>query len=296
MIKFVTEPIFRPPQENDSIQLHATQGCTYNRCKFCYVFKQSTFQIAPMRQIKQGLLGQVPEKGQDAPVYLSGGNAFALSFDRLQEITLLIREHVPHCPRISLYARIEDIERKSDEELVKLCRLGINHLYPGTESGNDAALAFMDKGIATEQALVQLQRLEQAGITYTASYILGLAGKGKGEVSAHLTAAFFNKLHPERISTTGLTVFPNAPLDAMVQAGDFVEAGEREKVEELLLFLKLLSTQTIVDSRHYLNMVNFVASIPAEQQAIIRDIEEFLQDITDEQILENYRRNTFRFI
>ena len=296
MVKLVTDPIFRPPQEKDAIQLHATQGCSYNRCKFCYVFKRSHFQAAPMRQIKQGLLGQVPLLGTAAPVYLSGGNAFTLPFERLREIALLVREHAPDCPRISMYTRIEDIARKSDDELAELAALGINHLYPGTESGDNEALDAMDKGSTVEEALCQLKRLERAGIAYTASYILGLAGKGRGERSARLTADFFNQLHPERISTTGLTVFEQAPLHQAVEQGAFLEADEREKVEELLLFLRLLTTHTIVDSSHYLNMVNFTARIPEEQAAIIREVEEFLGEISDEQIRENYKRDTFRFI
>ena len=296
MIKFVHEPIFRPPQETESIQLHATQGCTYNRCKFCYVFKNSTYQIAPMRQIKQGLLGQAYEKPADSPVYLSGGNAFSLSFDRLRDIALCIKEHVPGCPRISMYARMEDIDRKTDEELRELQSLGINHLYPGTESGSIDALRIMDKGITPEQSLVQLLRLEKAGIAYTASYILGLAGRGMSSDSATKTADFFNHLHPVRIATTGLTVFPGAPLKEMVESGQFVEADEREKIQELLLFLRKLTVETVLDCRHYLNMVNFVVSLPLEQSAIINDIEQFLSEITDEQIVESYRRSSFKFI
>jgi len=40
-----------------------------------------------------------------------------------------------------------------------------------------------------------------------------------------------------RITTTGLTVFPGTPLYGMVRSGEFTEATEKEKVEDLLFFI-----------------------------------------------------------
>jgi len=296
MIKLVTEPIFRPPQEADSVLLHGTQGCLYNKCHFCNVFKQKDYCIAPMRQIKQGLAGQRKEKPADTPVYLSGGNAFSMEFDRLKDIALLTKNFFPQCPRISMYCRIEDIAAKTDGELAELSALGINHLYPGTENGSEYALRLMNKGTTAAEGIKQLKRLESAGIHYTASYILGMAGAGRGLESAGATAEFFNQLKPERISTTGLTVFPDTPLSQRVRANKFTESDEREKIDELIYFIERLDTPTIVDSKHYLNIVNVVFRIPEEKDRALAEIKDFVNTITDAQINALYKRHSFKFI
>lgn len=77
-----------------------------------------------------------------------------------------------------MHCRITDIARKSFVELRALKEAGLTHLYPGTENGNDEALNLMNKGATVEDSLIQLKRLEEAGLEYTANYIFGLAGRG----------------------------------------------------------------------------------------------------------------------
>ena len=58
---------------------------------------------------------------------------------------------------------------------------------------------------------------------------------------ARSAAALFNRLHPYIIGIVSLTLFPEAPLAADVAAGRFVEAGERERLEELRAFIAALT-------------------------------------------------------
>ncbi|EGW40121.1 radical SAM -containing domain protein [Desulfosporosinus sp. OT] len=80
-------------------------------------------------------------------------NPFVLSFERLKSIAEKIIEHLPHCERISMYARITNIKTKTTEELKVLRSLGINHLYIGIETGHDETLTRIHKGTQTMQAV-----------------------------------------------------------------------------------------------------------------------------------------------
>ena len=51
-----TEPAMRPPQEAQSLLLRATQGCTYNRCRFCYVSRGYPFMAVTPEQLEQEVL------------------------------------------------------------------------------------------------------------------------------------------------------------------------------------------------------------------------------------------------
>lgn len=219
-------------------------------------------------------------------IYMTGSNPFALSVDKLKEYLGVLRGHFPHFERISMQARIDDISRKSGAELSELGGLGLNHLYIGAENGNEAALELMDKGHTAADTLEQLWRLDEAGITYTVFYIIGMGGRGMGVASGEATAKLFNRAHPQRITTTGLTVFPNTPLAEMQGRGEFIEAPEREKIEELRAFLETLNIDVIYDGFHYLNSLNyrFANFDGAAKSEALEDIDEVLKSCPDEEL------------
>lgn len=281
-----TEPAMRPPQEAHSLLLRATQGCTYNECHFCYVSRGYPFMAVTPEQLEQEVLSLKPFFPADTKIYMTGSNPFALPVTRLKEYIAILRKHVPQFTELSMQSRIDDIAGKQPDELRELRDLGLRHLYIGTENGHDAVLKLMNKGYTASEAVEQLLRLDAAGIAYTTFYIIGMGGRGAGKASGEATAAMFNQVHPRRITTTGMTVFPNTPLADMVQRGDFTEASEREKIEELRIFLKTLTVDTFYDGIHYLNPLHyrFAVSDSAEKRRVLADIDDVLQSCPDDEL------------
>ena len=281
-----TEPQMRPPQEAHSLLLRATQGCTYNKCSFCYVSRGYPFRVVTDTELSLEAERARPFFPSDTPIYLTGSNPLALPFAGLASWIAVLRTSFPHFSRLSMQARIGDIALKSDEELARLAHLGLSHLYIGTENGNDEVLALMNKGHTSEDIVRELTRLDGAGITYTSFYILGMGGKGRGVESGLATARMFNRVHPKRITTTGLTVFPNTPLQDMVREGSFTEADEREKIEELRAFLGALDVDTFYDGIHYLNPLNFRLRVRdgEARKDVLREIDEILSTMCDEEL------------
>ena len=91
----------------------------------------------------------------------------------------------------------------------------------------------MNKGYRASDILQQCRRLDRAGIGYHFFYLTGISGAGRGEEGARATAAVCNQLHPRRIGTSMLTLYPDSALYQEVQAGRWQEAGELEKYREL---------------------------------------------------------------
>ncbi len=185
-----------------------------------------------------------------------------------------------------MQSRIDDIAGKTETELQELCNLGLSHLYIGTENGNDAALELMNKGHSSADTVEQLLRLDKAGITYTTFYIIGMGGKGMGIASGEATARMFNQVQPQHISTTGMTVFHYTPLADMKAHGQYVEASEREKIEELRTFLTNLTIDTFYDGIHYLNTLNyrFANRDTEEKRHVLEDIDDTLRSCSDEEL------------
>ena len=281
-----TEPAMRPPQEAGSLLLRATQGCTYNKCHFCYVSRGYPFMAVTPGQLEKEIASLSAFFPEDAAVYMTGSNPFALPTEKLREYLLVIGRHVPRFRRVSMQGRIADIAAKSMAELRELRDMGLRHLYTGTESGNDEALRLMNKGQTAAQSVEQLHRLDEAGITYTAFYILGMGGRGAGKISGEATARMFNEVHPKLITTTGMTVFRHTPLADMAGRGEFIEASEREKIEELRAFLQNLTIDVFYDGIHYLNPLNyrFSNSDAEAKRRVLADIDDVLISSSDEEL------------
>ena len=280
------EPIYRPPWEAGSLLVSVTQSCNWNRCKFCYRSKDYPFRIADLDTSKQEILMQKPFYPTNTRVFFVGSNNFALPTHRLLDFLDAVNELLPDHGRVAMFSRVDAIERKSDEELAELAARGCGHLYVGTENGNDEALELMDKGHTTAEAVRQLHRLDAAGITYTVFYILGLGGNGAGQKSARETAALFNQVHPERIVTTGMTVTEGTGAWDMQMTGDYVQASEREKIEELRTFLQGLTVDTFYDGLHALNPLHYRFRTADEEKkaTVLADIDRVLTSFTDEEI------------
>lgn len=280
------EPVYRPPMEAGSLLLPVTQSCNWNKCNFCYRLKDYPFLITTAEDLEEEILSQKPFYPPDTDIFLVGSNTFAIPMRKFREFFAVIRKHYPKAGKISMFSRIDAIARKTDEELRELKELGVSQLYVGAENGNDDALALMNKGHTAAEAIRQLKRLDAAGIAYTVFYIIGMGGKGAGRKSALETAALFNQINPVRIVSTGMTVTEGTGAARMQKEGEFVQASEREKIEELRLFLEELKTDTFYDGIHYLNPLHyrFQTSDSRARDKIIADIDTILAKYSDSEL------------
>lgn len=271
-----TEPVYRHPLEADSLLVRGTQGCSHNKCSFCSMSQGYRFMATTSEQMDAELRQQQGWYPATTRVYIVGANPFVLPVDKLSVYADTVRQHYPEFEEISMHSRITDIARKSINDLMTLKNAGIRHLYIGMESGNEEALRMMNKGHSARQTLEQLYRLNEVGIEFTPLYILGLGGKGLGIKSGNDTAELLNRVQARQISTTGLTVFPEAALHARCEAGEFIEAPEREKIEELLAFIKNMTREAVLYSQHYLNPVHFTIPLPVGKEQLVNELENFL--------------------
>ena len=169
--------ICRGPMERSSYMLPVAVGCSYNRCKFCTLFRHLKYRELPMEQIEAELERVRSLGGNPKHVFLGDGNAFGLATKRLLEITDLIHRYFPGCEMVNMDATVTNIHNKSDEELKLLYREGVRRLYLGIESGLDDVLASTKKDHTLEQAYWEIERMQNAGLIFNAHIMTGIAGK-----------------------------------------------------------------------------------------------------------------------
>lgn len=222
-------------------------------------------------------------------IFWTGANPFAMSYENLKLRALTVRDYLIKCQTMAMFASIRDIRDKEVWQLRKLRAMGINGLSIGTESGDDTTLALAGKGYTAADILEQCRKLDEAGIEYYFVYMTGLAGKGAGWRNAVNSAGVFGQLNPYFISVDSLTLFPGTELYRMAQTGQFVPAGEKERLRELQTFVQHLRIRTHLFANSVSNFYPVTAYLPKEREAVVSELQDIM-DTTDEEEMAVYRR------
>lgn len=191
--------ICRSPFERGAFMLPIMVGCSYNKCKFCGLFKHLKFRELPYSQVKDEITRVKKNNANPKKVFLGDGNAFSLRTDHLIDICNLIKNNFSNCKEINMDATISSILRKSDSDLKLLYEAGVRQLYLGIECGLDDVLEFMNKDHTIQQAYEAIDRLNSAGIEYDAHIMSGICGEGRGQENAIALAKFINETQPNKI-------------------------------------------------------------------------------------------------
>ena len=100
------DPVYRPPSEAESLILPVTDGCSWNKCSFCEMYKapQKKFRARDEAETMATLRRCGERFGSGIRrVFLADGDALVLPTRRLLGILGAIREHLPAVHRVSSY-------------------------------------------------------------------------------------------------------------------------------------------------------------------------------------------------
>ena len=281
---------WRPPYEADSFIIQAASGCTYHKCRFCSLYKEECFRMAPLREWEEDLKELSSYQPTARRIFWTGANPFVMSFDNLKTRALLVHEYLKECQTMAMFANIRDIKDKKVKQLRALRRLGINGLSIGTESGDNDTLRLANKGYTAKDIIDQCRKLDEAGIEYYFVYMTGLAGKGNGHRNAVNSAKVFSKVNPRFISVDSLTLFDGTELYEMAERGEFVPAGEKERLEELQIFIRNLQIRVHLFANSVSNFYPTATYLPRDREQVIGELQ-YVLDTVGEEEMQRYRKN-----
>lgn len=276
---YSTEEVYPPPLESKSALLEVTIGCSYRKCKFCD-FPRDGFSISTIPEIARKIeLLRLVINGNPR-LHLLGCNPFCLHTKQLTTILEMIHDRLPCVQQVSMYARADDILKKSEDELVLLARSGVTDLHIGLESGSNAVLALHEKGETAEDIEQALYALEKCGIHYHLTAIPGLGGRELSMEHAVKTAALISRHKPFSIWCIMLKVWPDTPLDRMVKDGDFhpltpleTLQEEREMVSRIRLDMPCLYVDSTV-----LQKCSIIAMLPEQQASMLQQMDQMIAE------------------
>jgi len=311
----------RPPSEAYSLLLRITRNCPWNRCRFCRTYKGTKFELRSVEEIKRdiltikniqdeitGLAQRIGEGGNvrsavlavlnNPPdqayhnialwMYAGGHNAFLQDANSiimrtpdLIEVLRFLKATLPTIDRITSYGRSHTVARKTLDELKAIHEAGLTRLHIGLESGSDAVLKMMEKGVTAQQHIDGGKKLVASGISLSEYVLLGLGGLALWKEHATETARVLSAINPDFIRIRTLTVYLGLPLLDEVSDGTFVRNTDDGMVEELKLIIENLDCRSRLVSDHILDLLEEVeGQLPGDKAKMLGVIERY-QSMSD---------------
>ena len=270
------EPVFRPPSEAKSLILQVTNGCSYNACTFCEMYQetQKKFRPKPQAEIEQDIKNIASQQPGITRFFLADGDAMTLSFRRLKDILLCIREHFPRVERVAAYCLPRNLKKKSVEDLRELKELGLTMVYVGCESGDDKVLECVQKGETFETSKDALIKLKSAGIKSSVMILNGLGGRKFSEQHAINTAKLMYETQPEFVSTLVVSFPLGEERFRAGFNGDYEPLEQSDLFHEIRTFIANLElTNTVFRSDHASNYLVLKGDLGADKQTMLDKID-----------------------
>ncbi len=279
-MRYDSDLLYRPPGEWKSYLLQCTIGCSNNQCTFCGMYKEKKFRIRPTQEILEDIDMARAYYGPGLQrVFLMDGDAIIIKTEDLLRILRKLYDTFPALEKVTLYAGPRSTLSKSPEELKALHDAGLSRAYLGVESGSDAVLKFIHKGVNAQQMLQAGQRLVEAGIDLWVTIILGITGEG-GDWREHIlsTAQIINEMKPRHLSAMTFAPAKGTPLGDDVLAGRFKVYGPDHILEECRLLIDHLDVDPLhFTSNHASNYLPLKGSLPQDREKFLSLIDQALE-------------------
>ena len=176
-------------------------------------------------------------------VFLQDANALAMKPGALAQVLLYLKESFPSVDTVTSYARSRTCARRSLEELSALKEAGLSWCFVGIESGDDAVLEDMRKGVTMADHIQGGQTLMASGIHMAAFVMPGLAGNDVDRSRKHIadTVTVLNAIQPTEVRVRSLALLEGTLLYEKWKSGTFNPATEDQMIGELRMLIEGLS-------------------------------------------------------
>jgi radical SAM superfamily enzyme YgiQ (UPF0313 family) len=270
--------LYRPPSEAHSLILQATIGCSFNECAFCGMYRDKRFRVRKLEDV----LAEVRWAGEHLgpkvrKVFLADGDALVAKPAFLESILTELRAAFPALRRVSCYASPQSLQVRSVAEMVRLRAAGLSLYYLGIESGHDAVLARLVKGVDAAEMVRVANKATEAGVALSTMILLGAGGRADSLEHARASARAVNAIQPRFVSTLVMTPVDGTPLGELDARGEFEHLGPLELAVELREFLRGLELKaSIFRSNHASNTLAMAGTLPKDKPALLAALDRVL--------------------
>ena len=214
--------------------------------------------------------------------FLQDADNLIMRTDDLVEVLQFLREQFPDISRVTTYSRSRTVIRKSAAALERIREAGLDRVHIGLETGCDALLKLMKKGVSGAQHIEAGRKVLQAGMELSEYVMPGLGGQQMWREHAVDTARVLNEINPHFIRLRSLRVPQRVPLYEKLVDGSFSMQTDDMLAAEIKLFIESLEGITsVIASDHIMNLLEEVGGkMPEDQNRMLAVIQAYL-DLPD---------------
>ncbi len=182
----------------------------------------------------------------------------------------------PTLRRVTSYARSHTLTRRSVEQLSALRQRGLNRIHVGLESGSDAVLELVHKGVSAARHVEAGRRVKAAGMELSEYVMPGLGGRKLSREHAVESARVLSEIDPHFIRLRTTAHAPGTELAGMAARGEIEPLDDEEVVAEIRLFLENLQVTSLLKSDHALNLLaELEGKLPGDRGRLLGIIDRF---------------------
>ncbi len=234
-----------PPDQYQALVLQATEGCSFNTCTFCALYRhirfhiKSTAEFAHHIRAVKAFLG--PGIRLRRSIFLADANALVIPQERLLALVAEVEKAFTIMPAglppdrrrawleahpdgvTGWYAFIDGLsaERKTVADFITLRTRGLRRVYIGLESGHEPLLAWLRKPATAAAMLEAVHHLKAAGLHVGVIVLTGIGGHRFDAGHRHDTAAVLSAMPLDGEDIIYFSPFqpdPDAPYEALAAA------------------------------------------------------------------------------
>jgi radical SAM superfamily enzyme YgiQ (UPF0313 family) len=211
-------------------------------------------------------------------VFLADGDALAIPKRRMLELLDLLSAELPSLDRVSAYANAHSLLRLSQEDLVEIRQHGLELLYLGLESGDDATLERIKKGVTVAQQIEGCHKAKEAGFAMSVTAILGIGGEERTHEHAVGTGKALSAIDPEYIGILSLMLESGTEMTEAVRSGRFVVPKPLDLLRELReIIANIEVTHAIFRSNHASNYLPLRGTLPGDKAALLEGLDRVIE-------------------
>ncbi len=240
-----------PPDQYFSVVLQLTEGCSFNSCTFCTFYKDRPFKIKNPIEFEKHIkdVKDFIREGLNLrrTIFLGDANALVVPTRKLIPLVQLIHDNLDVSELGGIFAFLDGFsgEKKKSEDYKLLKSLGLEKIYIGLESGNNALLKFLNKPGTSQDVLSAVKEIKSGGISVGIIILLGAGGKQYSDGHVKDTINLINQMDldandiiyfSELIADEGITYTTNAFENNLQPLTTTERILQRKMIEKALFF------------------------------------------------------------
>ena len=164
-----------------------------------------------------------------------------------------LRQTLSSLTRVTTYTRSKTLFKRKPEDLSMIREAGLDRLHIGLETGDDAVLALVNKGVTSAEQIEGGRKAVAAGFQVSMYWMPDLGGRERRRQHAENTARVLSAINPHYIRSRPLVPRPGTPLHDEVEQGRMQLSSPHERLEELAWMIAGLEVTSKVCFDHAMN-------------------------------------------